>query len=228
MGAGLLLALCALAAAPVHAARLPVLRRAPGAPATGTLVLLLTGDGGWSRVDRTIVTKLANDGDAVVGLNSLRYFLHHRSRTRVAGDITELARAGCEQYACRRIILVGYSMGADVLPFVVDRLAPDIRSRVAQLDLISLGHRAVFRFLPPQWVGIVIGHQSETVPRLASLRGIDVVCVYGRKDPGNACQDLPAGRAELVAVGTGHRMSKAAAAVADTLSSHIRALPPTR
>src|SRR5262245_46100305 len=220
----LLLALSALAVSHAQGMRLPVVRMAPRAPATGTVVILLTGDGGWSRVDRTIAARLVADGDAVVGLNSLRYFLHHRSRARVAGDLTELARADCTEYRCQRIVLMGYSMGADVLPFVVKRLGPDVRTKVAQLDLISLGHRAVFRFLPLQWAGILIGHKSDTVPRLASLTDIDVVCVYGTKDRDGACRDLVRARARLVSVTAGHRLSSVASVVADSLSSEIRAL----
>src|SRR5512132_3407077 len=122
---------------------LVVIAPSPAVSATGTLAILLTGDGGWSQVDKVIAQKLSSDGDAVVGLNSLHYFQHKRTSAGVAADVTELARASCQRWSCQRIVLIGYSMGADVLPFVVNQLGADVRAKVAQVDLISLGHFAV-------------------------------------------------------------------------------------
>ena len=42
----------------------------------------------------------------------------------------------------QRVLLVGYSFGADVLPFVVNRLPPDLRDRVASVSLLGIDSNA--------------------------------------------------------------------------------------
>ncbi|HEX6558488.1 MAG TPA: AcvB/VirJ family lysyl-phosphatidylglycerol hydrolase [Longimicrobiales bacterium] len=210
---------------PAAAPPLPLVVVPPSAHAapSGTLAVLLTGDGGWSHVDKAIAQKLSDNGDAVVAINSLHYFAHKRSSAGVAADISELARAQCRQWNCQRIVLIGYSMGADVLPFVIAQLAEDVRPKVAQLDLVSLGHEAVFKFFPTQWIGLEVGHKFATLPQLATIDSLDIVCIYGTSDPDPACRDLPVRRAHVIALRSGHVMGKVAAELADTLAAHVRA-----
>jgi type IV secretory pathway VirJ component len=206
---------------PERAQPLPLVVMAPAGPSTGTLALLLTGDGGWSRVDRTIAQKLTSEGDGVIGLNSLHYFQHKRTSSELAADLTEIARANCERWSCQRIVLIGYSMGADVLPFVVNQLGDDVRAKVVQLDLISLGHLAVFKFSPTQWVGVMMGQKFATLPALANIHGINLVCIYGTTDSDPACKDVAHDSATVIAMPSGHVMSKVADDLAEVVAEHI-------
>lgn len=201
---------------------LPLVVLAPAEPRTGTLALLLTGDGGWSRVDKAIAEKLSGEGDGVVALNSLHYFQHKHTSAQLAADLTEVARESCERWSCQRIVLIGYSMGADVLPFVVNQLGTDVRAKVQQLDLVSLGHLAVFKFFPTQWIGLTVGQKFATLPQLASVHGLDLICIYGTTDSDPACKDVPHDAATVIAMPSGHVMSKVADELADTIASQIR------
>ena len=215
--AGLLIVLGVQHPYPATAPALPLVVLAPASAPSGTLAIMLTGDGGWSATDKTIANRLLTDGDAVVGLNSLHYFAHKHTSAQVAADVSQIAREYCGKFACQRIVLIGYSMGADVLPFVFPQISDSVRSKIVQLDLVSLGHEAVFKFFPTQWVGVVVGHKFATLPQLALLHGVDVVCIYGTKDPDQACRDA-AGSVKLVPIETGHVMSKAAEQVAEVIA----------
>ena len=203
---------------------LPLVMIAPAAPASGTLAVLVTGDGGWSHADRTVAEKLAADGDGVVGLNSLHYFAHKRTSAGMASDVSAVAREACDKWSCQRIVLIGYSMGADVLPFVVNQLDTDVRSKVEQLDLVSLGHIAVFKFFPTQWLGVTVGQKFATLPALATIHGLDIVCIYGTTDSDPACRDLPQTEATIIPLNSGHVMTKVAADLADVISSNVSRL----
>ena len=41
---------------------------------SGTLALMISGDGGWAGIDKQVAEALNKEGVAVVGLNSLQYF----------------------------------------------------------------------------------------------------------------------------------------------------------
>jgi type IV secretory pathway VirJ component len=221
--AGLLVIATALAPGKGAATQpLPLVVMAPGARSTGTLAILLTGDGGWSKVDRAIAEKLVADGDGVVGLNSLHYFAHKRTSAGLAGDVSAVARESCQRWSCQRIVLIGYSMGADVLPFVVNQLGDDVRSKLVQLDLISLGHEAVFKFFPTAWMGLMVGQKFATLPQLALVKNLDILCVYGTDDSDPACKDIPAAQATVLSLPTGHTMSKVSNDLAGIISERVK------
>jgi type IV secretory pathway VirJ component len=221
---GLLVILSLAVPAQRSAAALPIVMLAPTTSPSHTLALLITGDGGWASTDRTIAERLARDGDGVIVLNSLHYFTYPRTPAGLAADLSTLARVGCARWSCDRIVLVGYSMGADVLPFVVDKLSSDVRPRVVQLQLISLSHEATFRFLPTQWLGLHLWPTVATLPQLAKLRRVQVVCIYGTSDLDAACRNLASGEANVIPLASGHVMSGVADQLAGLVSGQIRQL----
>ena len=72
---------------------------------------------------------LANGID-VVGLNSLKYLWTPRSPDELARDIERIARHYMASWRKTDLILLGYSSGADILPFVPPRLSPGTLDRV--------------------------------------------------------------------------------------------------
>ena len=95
--------------------------RARGTPAS-MLAVMFSGDGGWASIDRDVGEQLASRGIDVVGLNSLRYFWTRRTPDGAAADLVRILRHYLAAWHARRIVLLGYSRGADVLPFLASRL----------------------------------------------------------------------------------------------------------
>ena len=59
------------------------------------------------------------------------------------------------------MLLVGYSFGADVLPFVVNRLPADLRARVASVSLLGIDSNASFEVRVTDWVGADDGRRTD-------------------------------------------------------------------
>lgn len=62
----------------------------PAAHPTGMMAIVISGDGGWRDLDKTIAEELQKDGVSVIGWDSLRYFWSERSPQQTSND---LARA---------------------------------------------------------------------------------------------------------------------------------------
>ena len=198
-------------------------------PATGSaaeLALLLTGDGGWAGLDQELAARLAASGVPTVGLNSLKYFWTQRTPDETARDVARLMRHYLAAWNKQRVILVGYSFGADVLPFVVNRLPPELRARIASVSLLGIDSNASFEVSVADWVGS--GDSGPpTRPEVAALSHVPVLCIYGEGESDSICPGLPAGanlaRAE---VGKGHHFSGEYAALADRILAFARAPRP--
>jgi len=162
-----------------------------GAPGSDYLALMLTGDGGWAGLDRGIAGELAKAGIPVVGLNSLRYFWKSHDAAATARDVERIARHYLSVWNKRRLLLIGYSFGADVLPFVVEKLPADLQQRVALTVLIGPDDTATFEFHVTDWIPGVIGRGTPILPVLERLHGVPpVLCLYGSEETRSLCRRL--------------------------------------
>jgi len=101
------------------------------------LVLYMTGDGGMNGFSKSFVKQWNRHGYPIVALNLKSYLWNAKSPDKAAADITGLLRKYMRYWKRQRIILVGYSLGADVLPFVQTRLDNDVKDKASHLVLIS-------------------------------------------------------------------------------------------
>jgi type IV secretory pathway VirJ component len=184
------------------------------------MALLLTGDGGWAGLDQELAARLAASGVPTVGLNSLKYFWTERTPEQTARDVARIMRHYLAAWNKQRVLLVGYSFGADVLPFVVNRLPPDLRARVATVSLLGVDANASFEITIADWVGSD-GDGEATRPEIAAMAGVPVLCVYGEGESDSICPGLPKTpehtRITLAEVGKGHHFSGEYGALAERI-----------
>lgn len=193
-----------------------------GRPTGDLIAVLLTADGGWVTLDRGVAAGLAADGVPVVGWSSLDYYRRPRTPEAASADLARVLRHYLDAWGGRRVLLIGYSFGADVLPLLVNRLPGDLRARVAGVALIGFSPDAVFEFHASEWVGLVRGRRYPTLAEVRRLNGLPLLCVYGRGDSDEACERLEMANARLVAIDSGHRMGAVASAVGDAVRAEAR------
>ena len=165
----------------------------PGLPRA--VAVLLTGDGNWADLVRQVAGTLADSGVAVVGFRMRAYLTGaHRTPDDAAADVARVARTYLARWGAPRVALVGYSRGADLLPFVASRLPDDLRPRVAAVAMFGLARAASFEF---HWSDLVRDDARASdlpvapeLPRMrAALPAARLVCVYGAEEADTGCRD---------------------------------------
>ena len=134
---------------------------------------------------------LAEHGVAVVGLDSLRYFWSKRTPQGLAGDLDRIVRYYAAHWNRRRVVLVGYSQGANALPASFNRLPEPSRDLVAQLVLIGLEHKVAWQFHIGNWIGPPVDARPIR-PEASKLSAATTLCLYGEGDGDTLCPELPA------------------------------------
>ena len=170
------------------------------------MAIMVSGDGGWAELDKSVAAGLAAAGVPTVGLSSLRYFWTPRTPEGAAADLTRIITHYSAAWRAERVILVGYSFGADVLPFLVNRLSPADRARVAKVALLGLDTTAAFEFHVSDWLGQNRGPEYSTIPEVDQLT-MPVTCVQGAGEEDSACAQVRNTRVRLATVGEGHHFS---------------------
>jgi type IV secretory pathway VirJ component len=188
----------------------------PAAGGSRTLAIVVSGDGGWASLDRQIGETLSKEGVSVVGINSLKYFWRARTPDGAAADLTRVLRHYVPAWGASRILLVGYSRGSDVLPFMATRLPADLREKVRLIALLGFSHRAGFEFHLTDFLG-GSGRGLPTVPEIRKLRGMHVLCVYGSDETDSACRDLSPDLANGMSLPGGHHFGGAYGEIARSI-----------
>jgi type IV secretory pathway VirJ component len=168
------------------------LRLVPAARTDGTappaFVVMLTGDAGWRGLESHVARELAATGLPVVGWNSLRYFWNPRSPDESAADLDRVLRHFGAAFRIDRAIVIGYSQGADMVPFLLNRLPDSTRAHVESVALVAPGAEAFFKFHLSHWWRTPQGG-TPVRPEIAALAPLPVLCVYGRADEDALCHD---------------------------------------
>jgi type IV secretory pathway VirJ component len=176
--------------------------RASGRP----VVLVLSGEGGWRSFDDQLATMLAGAGYWVGGFDSLKYFWKPQDdRGALAADVSRCADALIEAAGSRagtRVVLVGYSFGADLAPWIAGASNKD--PRIAALIMIGPDRTGSLEARVVEILGWKTkSHTFDTSRALADLRSIPVLFVHGGKDESSEAPDLAAsfaGRKALTVV----------------------------
>ena len=158
-----------------------------GGDGTHPLVIFYSGDGGWRDIDKQIGGYLSDRGFLVIGFDSLRYFWRERRPREMAADLDVLIRRYAPQYKGKGVILVGYSFGADLLPFMVNRMAADTRKEIRLISLLGVSVRASFEIRLEGILGGANKDGPETLPELVKIKNIPIQCVYGAEETDSVC-----------------------------------------
>jgi type IV secretory pathway VirJ component len=187
---------------------------AAAAPGGARIAVLLTGDGGWRASDRSLAEALAARGIPVVGWSSLRYFLHGRTPEEGSHDLEAVLRHYLAAWHADQAVVIGYSFGADVVPFFVNRLPEDLRARIPLVALVGPDRRADFRLTLADFLGRDGKDAREVLPEIQKLRGMPILCSYGEHESGSLCAELAPELARVVPRPGGHRLASSSKIVA--------------
>jgi type IV secretory pathway VirJ component len=206
---------------PAPVADLPLIvvpaARAASSPWFG---IFLSGDGGWVGLDRGVSDELAKHDIPIVGWDSLKYFWSPRTPQGAAEDLDRVVRHYARAWGKSHVLLIGYSQGADTMPFMVNRLPVETHDMVGLTTLLGISDNALFEFHVANWLGNPSGGMP-TAPELQRWSGAPYLCLYGEDDGDSACADVSGKDGVVVKMPGGHHFGGSYAQIAAEILSHL-------
>ena len=175
----------------------------------GVFAVFLTGDGGWVAIDEGISNELAARGIPVVGWNQRSYLWSGKTPDRAAADLARIIAAYRVRWRRDSVIVIGYSRGAGIAPFAVNRLPDAQRGTVQLVALIGAEHEAGFHFRMRDLFNSAPAPDDVLVmPEVRRLGAARLICFYGEGEDNTLCPDL-APPAVVVKMSGGHHLDGA-------------------
>ncbi|HEY3659208.1 MAG TPA: AcvB/VirJ family lysyl-phosphatidylglycerol hydrolase [Steroidobacteraceae bacterium] len=182
--------------------------------------VFLTGDGGWVGLDKGVSAQLAKHDIPIIGWDSLKYFWSPRTPEGASKDLDRVLRHFSRALGKSHALLIGYSQGADTMPFMVNRLPPATREMVGLTTLLGISDNAAFEFHVTNWLGDSSGG-LPTAPELERWSGSPYLCLYGEHDADSACKQLTGHDGSALELPGGHHFGGGYSEIADEILSRL-------
>ena len=173
------------------------------ADSTKPLIFYISGDGGFNKFSTSFMQTLNNQGYAVIGLNAKDYFWHKKmpqdAANAIEADINEINKKWKKQ----NIVLIGYSFGADVAPFMLTRFSSGMAGKVNHLILLSPSSKTDFEIHILQMLGWG-SNSGESVPAEINRISIPVAVITGDDENDFPFSELTIKNKRLIKMPGGH------------------------
>src|SRR5437762_5938291 len=117
------------------------------------LIFYISGDGGFNKFSTAFMQTLNRQGYAILGLDAKDYFWHKKNPTEAANAIEQAINQYNNQWKRKNVILIGYSFGGDVAPFMLTHFTPALTTRVNHIILLSPSSKTDFEIHVLQMLG---------------------------------------------------------------------------
>jgi type IV secretory pathway VirJ component len=190
------------------------------------LAVHITGDGGWGVTDAGLAKGLAADGIPVAGLSSLKYFWARQTPESAATDLERILKHYLRAWDKDEAVVIGYSFGADALPFMYNRLTEETRARVRLLVLMGPSAAANFEIRISSLLGRTdFRDNMPTLPEIEKIPARMVLCFYGEEDKTALSGTLASRGIRSVPIRSGHRFGRNFQPIVDAILEELGPRP---
>jgi type IV secretory pathway VirJ component len=171
---------------------LPLIEVQAKAAGQGSLMAVITsGDGGWADIDKDMAKVFAGKGIPVVGLNTLQYLWRPKDPQTAGKDLGRILEHYLEAWHKSKAMLIGYSFGADIAPFMASDLNPALKAKLSEVVLIGPSHALDFEFHLMDWLSSGDSNgRYKLLPIVEKLAPTPVLCIAGTEEEKSLCHYL--------------------------------------
>ena len=189
-----------------------------------TLILFLSGDGGWwGDIDAQLANRLASEGYAVIGIDTQIWFGPERTVPEIADHLAALATRYGRATKAGKIVLVGYSYGANVIPLALRKTPKSFNAKLAAVVLIAPERTTALQVTMLEQMGVDPG-DIDLTPSLSALPKRATVCVFGMGEEDDTGCTLDALKgSDLISLPGAHHFDHDVKDLGDRISAAITA-----
>ena len=144
------------------------------------VALLISGDGGWYGFEQSIADNLASRGVPTIGLDAKKYFWNRKTPEETASDIAKALDYYGKEWGRNKFVLVGYSLGSEIVPFILNRLPEEMKSKIQSTVLLSPATTTDFEIHISNMLGM--GNRQNTyntIDEIIKMQNVPTLIIFG-------------------------------------------------
>jgi type IV secretory pathway VirJ component len=192
-----------------------------GSDTTKPVLFYISGDGGWNKFSNSVIQDLNDKGYEIVGLNAKEYFWHKKNAEQTAKDMSSIISGHMKPMKNKSFILIGYSFGADVMPFVVTHSVAGVMDNLKYIILMSPSAKTDFEVHVSELLGIGIS-DGESVPVEINKINKPLLFVFGDKENDFPIKDIRVKNFKTERLPGGHHYDGDPAAVVKVIAPYLK------
>jgi type IV secretory pathway VirJ component len=200
--------------------QLPI-KALPANDTTKPLVFYITGDGGWTVFSDAFLRSINKAGYPVLALNARKYFWKKRTPTAMTTELSQLINKYRTQWKRDSVVLIGYSFGADVTPFLYNYAGSPFTKKVSHLVLMLPYTSTDFEVHLTEMIGMA-SHDAYSVVNEVNKITKPLLFILGTEKDQFPVQTLTNKNYKLITEGGGHHFDDKADKVASYVLNYIR------
>jgi type IV secretory pathway VirJ component len=146
------------------------------------LIFYISGDGGYTSFSENVCTALNTAGHMVTSFNSKSYFDDKKTPQQTTDDIVNYLNDKFNKRKDQQFVLVGYSFGADITPFVVNLFPDSIKKKLISVVLLSPSTSTDFETHVWDKLGLKKKRNMDVVAEVNKLGAIKTTIILGNDD----------------------------------------------
>lgn len=147
------------------------------------IAFLISGDGGWTSFDQSVSEALAEKGIAVIGLDAQKYFWDSKTPLETSSAIAKAVEHYLQQWNKKTFILIGYSFGASVIPFVANNFTDSLKDKLKGVYSLSPDEKADFEIHIADMLSLESSKDNyEVIPEIKKIKSFNPVCFFGNEE----------------------------------------------
>lgn len=141
------------------------------------IVFYISGDAGFNTFSKTFSQELHRYGYDVFALNTKKYFWTKKTPSRASKDTENYLKQAIKDRTNKKIIIIGYSYGADVAPFIYNRFDRDFQKNIQDLIIIGPSKVNDFEIHLEEYVTGHMQHGFSVVNEINQLKNVPFTLV---------------------------------------------------
>ncbi len=185
-----------------------VLLREQPANSDNTVALFLSGDGGWYGFEQSISRHLGDSGIPVIGIDLKKFLWNRITPEKAASDIARLLEYYGKKWNKTEYLLIGYSQGAEIVPFIFNRLPDNIRENVISVVMLSPAATTDFKVHITDMLGL--GNKQDTYNVISEITKIQEprkIVLFGESEKTGVPLLLKDDKSEIVRIPGDHHFN---------------------
>lgn len=183
--------------------------------------IFISGDGGWNKFEQEIADSLAGLGIPTIGLDTKKYFWNRRTPEETASDIASSINKNNRIWQRESFLFIGYSLGAELVPFIANRLPEPVKTKISMLVLLSPAPTTDFEVHFTDMLGINSRHDSyKVIEEISRIKTIPVLLIFGAEEKTKVPAMLTGEPVKLITVPGDHTYNHDSSLILEVMKTH--------